>query len=707
MTHGAPYYIDGKFSGIVAADFKLSTLQQFLERWPALIGRRLIIDDQGHIVADSIGTPVNVIRKIGDMQIPALRLAVLQGSIARNGAGIEVAGFVTMARHTDRAPWQLVLLVTNSQLRSLLWPQLVPYAMILAVLGVTFALSLYALRHNFIMPSLGLVDYLQRLSRDDRALEPPVPVLWKPWVDMVSRTFRENHEAHRQLQTSAAFKTAIVENAMLAVITMDTQGRIVEFNRAAEQIFGAAAMAVLGRDLAETIIPERFREAHHKGLQRHLETQNSQILGMRLEFVALHASGHEFPIELTICGTPVDGQRYYTAFIADLTQRRRAEEEVARQREALRQSEKLSAMGALLAGVAHELNNPLAILMGRATLLEQKAHGENVRADAARIRAAAERCGRIVRTFLSMARQKPPERKRFRLNDVVSGTVDLLAYNLRSADVEFTVRLSPSLPGIEMDPDQIGQVLINLIVNAQHALAGQAAPRRLQLETGEEAGWQFVRVSDNGPGVPPEIAERIFEPFFTTKAEGTGTGIGLSVSRAILREHGGELVLVPSTSGATFRVRLPAQSVEPKAPPAAEEVAAGGVAQAGYALVIDDEPEVADLLADILGSTGYSVHVAASGREALEWLAHHRCDLLLSDIRMPDMDGLALWRALRKQYPDVVRHMAFVTGDTLSSSIAPFIAETGLPCLEKPFSPEEVLQLAVRIERTVGEPPSA
>jgi len=554
----------------------------------------------------------------------------------------------------------------------------------------------YFLHRQFIAPALRLADYLQQTCRDRNPAEPSLPKPWQPFTAMISRCVCAHREALQQLSDGEAFKSAIVDSSMLAVISMDRNGHIREFNRAAEQVFGLSGAAALGQDLAELIIPERYRAAHRTGLLRHLQTGQSAIIGSHLALSALHGDGHEFPIELTIFVAPNGGYNYYTAFVIDHTQRKQAEEELARQREALRQSEKLSALGALLAGVAHELNNPLAILMGRAALLEDKATDPGVKEDAARIRNAADRCGRIVKTFLAMARQKPAERKWGYLNEVASGAVELLGYGLRSAGIELSLALDSELEAVEMDADQIGQVLVNLIVNAQQAMSAAPAPRRLRLETGEKAGKQFLRVADNGPGVPDTLRERIFDPFFTTKAEGIGTGIGLSVSRAILREHGGELRLESTETGAAFVMTLPVTERRGRV----GRLTPGNLQREheGWVLIVDDESEVAEVLADILRSAGYEVHVAGGGNEALRWLENNPCDLLFSDVRMPDMDGISLWRTLKARHPELAGHMALVTGDTLSANIAPLIAETGLPCLEKPFLPEEVLLLAARIE---------
>ena len=207
----------------------------------------------------------------------------------------------------------------------------------------------------------------------------------------------------------------------------------------------------------------------------------------------------------------------------------------------------------------------------------------------------------------------------------------------------------------------------------------------------------FLRVADNGPGIPAALRGRVFEPFFTTKPEGSGTGVGLAVSRGLMLENGGELRLEESAQGASFRIWLPLNA-QPLVPPCPVDAAPVHEEHPGHVLIVDDEPELALLLADILQSAGFTTTCLASGREALQWLASAHCDCLLSDIRMADVDGAALWREIRARYPQLAQRMAFVTGDVLSPSATLFLKETGLPWLEKPFTPEQVLTLVARIE---------
>ena len=509
----------------------------------------------------------------------------------------------------------------------------------------------------------------------------------------------------RELQTSEALKSAIVDHALVALITTDAVGRIVEFNPSAEAMFGRRRADVIGRRISDVAMPQRYRGPHEAGLLRMQNGEAPRVLGKRLELHALRADGSEFPIEMVLWRTDVSHAALYTASIVDLTERQTSAREIERQRDALRQSEKLSAMGSLLAGVAHELNNPLAIVMGRASLLEEKCVEQaelpaaHLRNDAQLIREAAERCGRIVRTFLNMARSQPSERSSVPLNDMVRAAVDMLQYGYRTHGIELDIQLGEALPPVNADPDQIGQIVLNLLVNAQQALAGRSGSRRVTVQTGVEPRREtreprvWLRVVDNGPGVTEVLRSRIFEPYFTTKPEGHGTGIGLAVSRSMAREHGGDLVLEPARGadeGASFRLSLPISGVaEAESVPGALPMP--GASLTARVLVVDDEIELSALMRDMLEAAGYDVATAESGVVALELLATARFDAIVSDLRMPDMDGASLWRAVVKSHPSLARNMLFVTGDTLSPDARDFLRKSRCPALDKPFSKSDLL----------------
>lgn len=248
-------------------------------------------------------------------------------------------------------------------------------------------------------------------------------------------------------------------------------------------------------------------------------------------------------------------------------ERARAEAELARSRELLHQSEKLAALGAMLGGVGHELNNPLSIIAAQAALLQRTPEGAEVGRRAQVIAEAADRCARIVRTFVAIARQTGVRPARTDLNAVVRAALDLAGADLRAAGVGVERAFDPALPALWADGDQLRQVVLNLVRNACEAMASTPGPRRLEVRTAREGeGALRLEVADTGPGVAAEHRGRIFDPFFTTRPQGAGVGLGLSSSRGVVEAHGGALTLVDSPAGATFHLILPVGSDPAGAP---------------------------------------------------------------------------------------------------------------------------------------------
>jgi PAS domain S-box-containing protein len=501
------------------------------------------------------------------------------------------------------------------------------------------------------------------------------------------------HELRGRLDEAEALRDGVLNAALDAVITADRDCRVTGWNAAAERIFGWRAEEMMGRAIGDTIVPGHHRAAHEAGLARFHATGCPHVLGQRLELEAMRADGSIFPCELSIHEVKAAGRSFFTAWLRDLTPMREAQAELARQRERLHQSEKMSALGSLLAGVAHELNNPLAVVVAQTTMLEATATDEKVRERAARIHAAAARCGRIVKTFLAMVRQQPPSRSAVNVNAALDGALELAAYGLRSAGIAVERALDPGLGTIHADADQLGQVAVNLVVNAQAALADRPEPRRLKLQSWPEPGGGVgFAVEDNGPGVPPGMEERIFEAYVTTKPLGAGTGLGLAVCRNILGAHGGTIALERGAlGGARFVVRLPAGV------PAAEGAAPAAAAPAPprqRALVVDDEPDVGAALAELLGLHGVEAEMVTEIPAAVERLGRGGIDLVLCDLRMPGGGGGALYRHAVAAHPHLRGRFAFVTGDTVAgpSTITALDPEHPPLMIEKPFTPAEVAE---------------
>jgi signal transduction histidine kinase len=385
------------------------------------------------------------------------------------------------------------------------------------------------------------------------------------------------------------------------------------------------------------------------------------------------------------------GEQVIVSHTYDLSDRIELQKQLEHQREKLHQNEKLSALGGLLAGVAHELNNPLSVVLGMSLTLKETSTDPKTVDRADKISRAAERCARIVKTFLAMARQQPTRATNVSIDEVVSAAIEVVSYSIRSSDIQLRLDLEPDLPAIWGDPDQLSQVLINLLVNAEHALHHWEGPRKILVATGRhpECGNITLSVTDTGPGISEEILPRIFEPFFTTKEVGAGTGIGLSFCHRIIQAHQGtiEVETVPG-GGSTFVVSLPASDrlVETLGPPDEEPSNSAGLS----CLVVDDEREVADLIAEVLKRDGFNVVVARSGEEALTQLRKRTFAVILSDLKMPSMDGRRLYNYIADYHPAEVDRLAFLTGDTISPDAQIFLRATKRPYLEKPVKPIEL-----------------
>lgn len=350
----------------------------------------------------------------------------------------------------------------------------------------------------------------------------------------------------------------VIDASLDAVVIADLDGIILRVNPAAEAIFGHAPGSMIGRAIGDAIVPAHLRAAHDRGMAHHAATGERKVIGRRLEIEALHGDGHVFPVEIQIAEIQQGAQRVYAAFVRDLTERRAFETEVARQRELLHQQEKHAALGALLGGVAHELNNPLAAVIGRAAILEDALAGTAEERTVAKLRDAADRCHRIVRTFLAMARDPQPRPGQVNLNTLMAGVLEFAGYELREAGIAVTTEFDAQLGLIPGDHDRLVQAFVGLVINARQALEHQAGSRKLRVST-RLADTVIVRIEDNGPGIEASLRARVFEPFFTTKPFGQGSGSGLAVARGVFESHGGMVAIDETTgTGCALVVKLPA-----------------------------------------------------------------------------------------------------------------------------------------------------
>ncbi|MCA0318031.1 MAG: PAS domain S-box protein [Proteobacteria bacterium] len=498
------------------------------------------------------------------------------------------------------------------------------------------------------------------------------------------------------LARSEALNKAVVMSSLDAIIVTDENWSVIEFNPAAEAMFGYLRAEALGRRAWDLVVPADQHRLQIDTMARYKARADDRNLARRFEAKAQRKDGSTFPVEYSVNTVRSGDHRLFMAHARDLTEPQRLQAEATANRERLHQVEKLSAMGSLLAGVAHELNNPLAIVIAQSSLLVEKAASDDVRRRGERIHAAAERCGRIVKSFLAMARQKPPQREPIDINAVASGAVDMVSYGLRSSDIELDLSLAPDLPPVTGDKDLLAQVIANLLINAQQALMDRPAPRRISLHTARRDASITIMVADNGPGIPDELMRRVFEPYFTTKPAGVGTGIGLSICRNVIEAHGGSVALSNQPSGgARFDLVLPAaEAAIASAPKAAGPAATGGLS----VLIVDDEADVARSLAEILEGLGHRPIVTDRSTVALETIERTPVDIVFADLRMPGLDGIDFRDRIHDRDPKLAERTIIVTGDTVAGPDRLAKARGGeVVVLEKPFTFEDVRGILAKV----------
>ncbi|MBI5587801.1 MAG: response regulator [Deltaproteobacteria bacterium] len=373
-------------------------------------------------------------------------------------------------------------------------------------------------------------------------------------------------------------------------------------------------------------------------------------------------------------------------------------------REQLLHAEKLSSLGKLVAGIAHELNNPLMGIMGFSQIL-MDAPGDkkldDIKDKLRKIYHESLRTAKIVQNLLTFARVKKAERDYNSINEILSHTIELREYSLKANNIQVVLKLQEDLPRTMVDLFQLQQVFINIINNAEDAMVARKGGGRLDIKTRKLRRRIEITFKDDGPGVPKEIVHKVFDPFFTTKDVGKGTGLGLSISHGIITEHGGTIdILSHDDGGAVVVIYLPIVEKEQWAAVknAVEMDRASKKSIAGLrALVVDDEKSIREALQDLLMREGLKVEVAKDGQEALEALDARKFSLLITDIKMPGVGGMELYRTVVEKHEHLKDKTIILTGDVFSQDVKEFISESGCPHMLKPFEPKELMKIVRQV----------
>ena len=493
------------------------------------------------------------------------------------------------------------------------------------------------------------------------------------------RDVTDMRRAHQEIARSEARYRHLFEDASDAIMTFDSLGRFTSVNDAGEQISGYSRDELIGRFFGPLLPISELPRAVLE-FRKALSGQPGQF-----ESIVVRKDGERRHITITY--SCPQRSREVLCLIRDATEEKQLQQQLV-------QSEKMGAIGQLVSGVAHELNNPLASITAFAQLMLSDGNlNKDDRHATETIASEARRAARIVHNLLTFARQHKAEKTYADINQVIENTIELRGYDLNVRGIHIERLYADPPPSTMVDAYQLQQVILNLVTNAEQAMAGvERAHHRLTVRTRRDAETIHIEIEDTGPGIPPDDVERIFNPFFTTKSDGHGTGLGLSISLGIISEHGGRIWAENAAgAGARFCVDLPLVASAPASASTAPESQVAAAKNLEI-LVVDDELPIRLAISRFLEKAGHTVVMVDSGSKALEAARDRMFDAIFLDIRMPDISGQTVYRQWQTKRPDLAERVVFLTGDIVSEDLFQFLTGTGRPFIAKPFNLEVVLQ---------------
>jgi PAS domain S-box-containing protein len=492
----------------------------------------------------------------------------------------------------------------------------------------------------------------------------------------------ERIEIEARLHQEQEFVRRLVASFPDMIAVMDFDARFTFVSPRVEDILGHSAQDLVGKGLRDLIhrddVPQ-LREAFGK-------LTSGRAANTQFEYRTRHAdrswrSMRASASPLYDAAGKING---VVASARDVTEAKVAEKQNL-------QKEKLAAMGEMMSGVAHELNNPLTAILGVSDLMRERAPDDAARRQAEIILKQARRAAVIVQNLLAYARPSALARKQMRPEEVLQPVIDQQRAALSQKNISIELVLPAGRFALEGDPKLLHQVFVNLIVNAEQAITSQRERGSLRISVEQADGKIIFVFTDDGPGIAPENIGKIFDPFFTTKRPGGGTGLGLAISTAIVKEHGGSIE-VQSTpgKGAEFRVLLPefvepVSAPEPVARPAVSAAAASGPLRGHSVYVVDDEESIREIVQEGLAARGMTVEGASSSEEALPHLAAHSYDFVLCDFNLPGLNGEQFFERIHFPAGVPKPKFVFMTGALLDSSTMANFSERGASLLQKPF----------------------
>ena len=476
----------------------------------------------------------------------------------------------------------------------------------------------------------------------------------------------ETAEWERELRISEARKMTILDTATEAIVSVDSEGHILEFNRAAESVFGFQRSAVLGKLLTDTLVPPSRREDLHSKFRWLITEKDDLFDTLKFTATGLRSDGAEFPAEVSMTPVMVKGKMLFSFFLRDVSALQQAAEERQQMEAQLQQSQKLEAVGTLAGGIAHDFNNILAAIMGYTELsLEATPKGAPARKNLEKILKSIMRGRDLVRQILSFSRKGMERREPVQVSSIVKESLKLLRATLPSS-IEIRQHIQDETCMVHSTPTHMYQVLMNLCTNAAHAMSEAGGVLEISLDAVSldehlatdypdlsHGAYLKLAVRDTGTGIAPENIPHIFEPFFTTKEAGKGTGMGLAVVHGIIKSHGGEILVESKLGkGSTFHVLLPRIEAAAVKSPGDEKPLPTGNERI---LFVDDEKNLVEVAHEQFEALGYTVVAKHNGRDALKAFRKEpdSFDLVITDMTMPHMTGDILAKKILGIRPDM------------------------------------------------------
>ena len=474
------------------------------------------------------------------------------------------------------------------------------------------------------------------------------------------------------------------------ICILDTQHNIMRVNKAMAEKVGLSPAETIGKKCYELMHETNAPPEFCPGLKASgVCTPNNEIT----------RCGNIYQINISTLNSAGKFSGRYVHVARDVTAVKNAEAEQQRLKEKAELSSRLAAVGEMAAGIAHEINNPLTGVLGYAELMLSEDLPPELKEEVQIIADGSKRVAEIVKRLLTFARQTKPFKTSVSVSELIDNTLELRNYVLRTSGIEVITHYQPDLPWIVADAGQLQQVFLNLIVNAEHAIKKTGRPGRLTISADQIDNHIRIVFADDGPGINRDVLPKLFQPFFTTKAPGEGTGLGLSLSRSIIIEHGGSIdVSSEPGHGAAFTIELP-MNTDPETDVDFEAIRTAEQSAGDFdsILVIDDEVSIQKFLRQSLSIGGRTVDLAANSEQSLELLKTKHYDAILMDLRMPGISGITLYTEIISKHPEMKGRIVVITGDALGVDVKAFIAEHNLDVMAKPFDQATVQQMIERI----------